>query len=84
MAYPGVLDDIRTCLRGGLPRQLPVFAMSQVFDAVMSGYTFEELENDQEKLIDSVISGIERIIWKAATRCFLLFPARKPSDSDGF
>ena len=53
MAYPGVLDDVRTCLRGGVPQRLPVFAMSQVFDAVSAGYTFEQLEEAPAKLIDS-------------------------------
>lgn len=63
MAYEGVLDDIETCLRGGVPRRLPVFAMSQVFDAVSAGYTYEEVLNDEEKLIDCVIKGIEKYDW---------------------
>ena len=57
MAYQGVLDDIRTCLNGGRPARLPVFAMSQVFDAVQIGYTFEDLEADKGKLIKSAIRG---------------------------
>jgi uroporphyrinogen-III decarboxylase len=63
MAYQGVLDDVRTCLKGGLPERLPVFAMSQVFDAVQAGYTFEDLEADKAKLIDSAIRGIEDFDW---------------------
>ena len=63
VAYQGVLDDIRTCLTGGLPGKLPVFAMSQVFDAVQIGYTFEDLEADKTKLIESAIRGIERFDW---------------------
>ena len=41
MAYKGVLDDIRTCLNGGIPRQLPVFGMSQIIDANSAGHTYE-------------------------------------------
>jgi hypothetical protein len=37
VAYRGVLEDVRTCLSGGVPRRLPVFAMSQVFDAASAG-----------------------------------------------
>jgi uroporphyrinogen decarboxylase len=63
MAYKGVLDDVRTCLRGGVPKKMPVFAMSQVFDAVSAGYTYEEVLNDGSKLIDCVIKGIENYNW---------------------
>jgi len=63
MAYQGVLNDIRVCLKGGHPQRLPVFAMSQVFDAVQAGYTFEDLEADKTKLIDSVVRGIEEFDW---------------------
>ena len=63
MAYQGVLDDVRICLKGGLPQKLPVFAMSQVFDAVQAGFTFEELEADKTKLIDSAVRGIEEFDW---------------------
>ncbi len=63
MAYQGVLDDIRVCLKGGHPQRLPVLAMSQVFDAVQAGYTFEDLEADKTKLIDSAVRGIEEFDW---------------------
>ena len=63
MAYKGVLGDVRTCLRGGIPGKMPVFGMSQVFDAVSAGYTYEEVLNDGSKLIDSVIRGIEDYDW---------------------
>ena len=63
MAYRGVLDDVRTALSGGIPRRLPVFAMSQVFDAVSAGHTFEKAENDKRLLLDCVIHGIEEYGW---------------------
>ena len=63
MAYEGVLDDVKTCINGGIPQKLPVFAMSQVFDAVNAGYNYEELLIDKEKLIDCVIRGIECYDW---------------------
>ena len=63
VAYRGVLEDVRTCLSGGVPRRLPVFAMSQVFDAVSAGHAFEEAENDKDLLLDCVIRGIETYDW---------------------
>jgi uroporphyrinogen-III decarboxylase len=63
VAYRGVLKDVRTCLSGGRPGRLPVFAMSQVFDAVAAGHTFEKAENDKALLLDCVIRGIETYDW---------------------
>lgn len=63
MAYRGVLKDVRTCLSGGVPERLPVFAMSQVFDAVSAGHTFEKAENDKQLLLDCVVRGIETYDW---------------------
>ena len=63
MAYKGVLDDIEICLQGGVPDKLPVFAQSQIFGAVSTGYTYEEVQNDGEKLTDAIIKGIEKYDW---------------------
>jgi uroporphyrinogen decarboxylase len=63
MAYRGVLQDVRTCLSGGMPERLPVFAMSQVFDAVAAGHTFERAENDKDLLLECVVRGIETFDW---------------------
>jgi MtaA/CmuA family methyltransferase len=63
MAYRGVLDDVRACLSGKVPERLPVFAMSQVFDAVSAGHTFEKAENDKKVHLECVIHGIETYDW---------------------
>ena len=68
MAYRGVLEDVRTCLAGGAPQRLPVFAMAQVFDAVTAGHTFEQAENDKDLLLDCVVRGIETWDWDWAWR----------------
>jgi [methyl-Co(III) methanol-specific corrinoid protein]:coenzyme M methyltransferase len=63
VAYRGVLDDVRIALSGGVPERLPVFAMSQVFDALSAGHTFEQAENDKQLLLDCVVHGIETYDW---------------------
>ena len=63
MAYRGVLEDVGTCLAGGRPGRLPVFAMSQVFDAVSAGHSFEKAENDKALLLECVVRGIETYDW---------------------
>jgi uroporphyrinogen-III decarboxylase len=63
MSYKRVMDDVMTCLRGGVPKKLPVFAMSQVFDAVSAGYCYEEVLNNGDILIDCVTKGIEEYDW---------------------
>jgi len=50
MAYHGVIEDIRTCINGGLPRRLPVMPMSQPFDARMAGMSYEEFATDARKV----------------------------------
>jgi uroporphyrinogen decarboxylase len=50
MAYTGLMDDIRTCIELGVPKRLPLFPMSQVFDVHMSGLSYEEYAQDAKKV----------------------------------
>lgn len=51
MAYPGLIEDIKTCIRGGRPDRLPVMPMSQPFDARMAGMSYEEFATDARKVV---------------------------------
>jgi len=63
MAYKGVLDDIRTCIKLGIPKNLPIFGLSHLVDATAAGYYYEEVMNDGKKLTNAVIKGIEKYDW---------------------
>lgn len=56
----GVLDDINACIRLEEPERTPVFALSQEFDARMSGLTYAEYVTDPGNIIRSQIENIER------------------------
>ena len=56
----GVLDDIKTCIRLKTPERTPVFALSQEFDARMSGLTYAEYVTNPENIIRCQIENIER------------------------
>lgn len=60
MAYKGVLDDIRTCIKLGIPERLPVFALSEEFDVRMAGMTYEEYSSDVGNVVRSQSEGIKR------------------------
>ena len=50
MAYKGAIEDIRTALAGGTPERLPVFALSQEFDARFCGLTYAEYIRDGKSI----------------------------------
>ena len=56
----GVLDDIEKCIRLEKPERTPVFALSQEFDARMSGLTYAEYVTDPGEAIRCQIENIER------------------------
>ena len=60
MAYAGVVDDVKTCIKLNLPRRLPVFALSEEFDVRMAGLTYEEYSTDAKNTTRSQSEGIER------------------------
>jgi uroporphyrinogen decarboxylase len=46
-----VLEDVRRCARREVPQQLPVFALSQEFDARYCGLTYAEYIRDAETIV---------------------------------
>ncbi|MCX5642583.1 MAG: uroporphyrinogen decarboxylase family protein [Candidatus Omnitrophica bacterium] len=62
MAYQGVLNDIRACVKMQKPERIPVFAMSEEFDVKWHGkYTYEEVATNADKLVE---------VWSAAIKEF--------------
>ena len=61
MAYSGVLDDIRTCINLGVPKQVPVFAISGEFDLKMSGIGHPEYSQDAEAMAKCQIEAVKRL-----------------------
>lgn len=60
MAYNEVLQDIRTALELGRPARIPVFALSQEFDATVCGLTYEEYIRDGKTLARCQAEAIRR------------------------
>ncbi len=58
-----VLANIQACVDLQVPHDLPVFALSQEFDAKYSGLTYEEYIRDPETIIKAQLLAIERFGW---------------------
>lgn len=76
MAYQGVLDDIRTCIRGGIPQCLPVFACSEEMDVRLCGYTYEQFATDAKIMAKVMIESVKRLdydwAWFQIDDCFIV------------
>jgi len=58
--YDGVIDDINRCVELGVPKRVPVFALSEEFDVKWYGkYTYEETCQDADKLAETWIAAVE-------------------------
>jgi uroporphyrinogen decarboxylase len=60
VAYSGVLDDVRTCIRLGIPRQVPVFALGELFNARVTGITWADYTHHKDKLVACEIESVHR------------------------
>lgn len=60
MAYSGVLDDVRTCIRLGVPTRVPVFALAELFNARMAGITWAEYTHDKDRLVACEVQAVRR------------------------
>ena len=60
MAYNGVLEDVKRCIKLGLPEKMPVFALTEEFDVGQSGLTYEEYTANAENAALIHRKGIER------------------------
>ena len=60
MAYKGVLEDIRACIALKKPSRLPVFALSEEFDARMTGVIYNEYNRNAKLMAKCQIESIKR------------------------
>ncbi len=60
MAYPGVVDDLRTCARLGVPSRVPVFALGEEFDVEMFGVDYREYIRSPELMVRCQLAAVER------------------------
>ncbi len=77
--YDGVMDDIRTCVRLGVPKRIPVFALSEEFDVKWYGrYTYEDTCRDGDKIAETWIAAVEEFdydwAWLQVDDCFEFEP----------
>jgi MtaA/CmuA family methyltransferase len=59
MAYAGVLDDVRRCVRLQVPERLPVMALTEEFDVGQAGLTYEEYAANADNVAKAHIQAIE-------------------------
>jgi MtaA/CmuA family methyltransferase len=76
MAYSGLMDDVRRCVRGEVPKQLPVFACGEEMDVRVSGYTYEQFATDAKIMADVAIKAVKRFdydwVWLQVDDCILV------------
>ncbi|OGD21194.1 MAG: hypothetical protein A2W03_10490 [Candidatus Aminicenantes bacterium RBG_16_63_16] len=77
--YDGVMDDIRTCISLGVPKKIPVFALSEEFDVKWYGrHNYEETCQDGDKMAETWIAATEAFdydwAWLQVDDCFEFEP----------
>jgi len=60
VAYRGVVEDLRTCARLGVPSRVPVFALGEEFDVEMCGADYREYIRSPELMIQCQVQAVER------------------------
>ena len=60
MAYPGVIDDVKTCIRLGIPSRVPVFALGEEFDVEMYDADYGQYIWSAEQMIECQVQAVER------------------------
>jgi len=58
-----VLENIQSCVDLQVPYDLPVFALSQEFDARYAGLTYEDYIRDAETLADAQLLALDKFGW---------------------
>lgn len=57
------IENIRACVELRVPETLPVFALSQEFDARYSGLTYAQYIRDAETVVKTQLNVIEKFGW---------------------
>jgi uroporphyrinogen decarboxylase len=86
--YSGLMDDVRTCVDLGVPKRVPVFALSEEFDVNWYGkYSYEETCQDGDKIADTLIASTERFdydwAWVQIDDCFEFEPLGVGTKGEG-
>lgn len=76
MAYSGCMDNVRTCVNGGVPKRLPVFLCSEEADVRVSPYSYEQYATDARIMAEVAISAVKRFdydwAWLQVDDCILV------------
>ena len=86
--YTDLLDDVRTCVDLGVPKKVPVFALSEEFDVKWyNKYTYEEICQDGNKIAEIWIAAIEKFdydwAWVQIDDCFEFEPLGVGTQGEG-
>lgn len=86
--YAGLMDDVFTCVDLGIPKRVPVFALSEEFDVKWYGkYTYEETCQDGDKMAEVWIAAIENFgydwAWLQIDDCFEFEPLGVGTKGEG-
>ncbi len=86
--YSGLMDDVRTCVDLGVPKRVPVFALSEEFDVKWYGkYTYEETCQDADKMAETLIAATEQFdydwAWVQIDDCFEFEPLGVGTKGEG-
>ena len=60
MAYPGVVDDLATCARLGVPSRVPAFALGEEFDVELYDIDYREYVLSAEKMVECQTRAVAR------------------------
>ncbi|MEA4889141.1 MAG: uroporphyrinogen decarboxylase family protein [Clostridiaceae bacterium] len=60
MAYRGVMDDVRKCIKLQKPSRVPVFALSEEFDVRMAGEIYSEYNSNSKIMAKCQIEAIKK------------------------
>ncbi len=86
--YTGLMDDVRTCVDLGVPKRVPVFALSEEFDVKWYGkYSYEETCQDGDKMAETWIAATEHFgydwAWLQIDDCFEFEPLGVGTKGEG-
>ena len=88
MAYSGLIDDIKTIVNLGIPKRVPVFALSEEFDVKWFNQgTYEEIISSADKLAECSIASAYEFdydwVWLQVDDCIEFEPLGVGSKGSG-
>lgn len=88
MAYSGLIDDIKTIVNLGIPKRVPVFALSEEFDVKWFNQgTYEEIISNANRLAECSIASAYEFdydwVWLQVDDCIEFEPLGVGSKGNG-